>query len=178
MVTLWHLSTNPKWKLDPNYHPIWAYGGGYPCSKPGLFVTDRPIYWIPFMDVGPVYVVRVEVPEEAMPPFSVSHPEFLITDLDKIQVAEILPLEEVIIRGQAEKSQGIPWDRQRYGSFGGVEDWWFHSYEVWDDKQNEQIRVWRKRKGLSRLMKKWREDNPGYKNPMDKHEKEHKAGRK
>jgi hypothetical protein len=175
---LWHLTKNPNWAFDPNYHPIWAYGFGHASAKPGLFVTDQPIYWKPWLGVGPVYAVRVEVPEEAMPPSSESHPEFLITDLDKIRIAEILPLEEVIRRGKDEERAGIPWDRQEYGGFGSVEDWWFHSYEAWDDVRRDLIRVWRTRKGLSSLMREWRDRNPGYKNPMDKNEKQERARRK
>lgn len=177
-LPLSHLTKNPNWAFDPNYHPIWAYGAANPTSEPGLFVTDSPIYWKAWMGVGPIYAVRVEVPEEAMPRFSESHPEFLITDMDKIQIAEILPLEEAILRGEEERNAGIGRylrDRPQYGGFGSVEDWWFHSYEVWDDAKNDQIRVWRTRKGLSHLMKKWREDNPGYKNPLDRNEKRERA---
>lgn len=175
---LWHLTTDPDWMLDPNYHPVWAYGDARPISKPGLFVTDTPIYWKPWMGGEPIYAVRVEVPEDAMHSPSESHPELLITDLDKVQVVEILPLEEAIIRGQAERRAGIPWDRAQYGSFGSVEDWWFHSYEAWSDAKRDLVTVWRTRKGLSRLMKEWREANPGYKNPLDKNEKQDRARRK
>lgn len=178
MVALWHLTKDPDWELDPTYHPVWAYGATHPTSKPGLFVTDRPLYWNPWMGVGPIYAIRVDVPEEAMPPPSHTHPEFLITDLDKIRILEILPLEEVILRGRAEEKAKIPWWDQQYGGFGGVEDWWFHRYEAWDDDKGEQVTVWRTRKGLSRLMKEWRERNPGYKNPFDKNEKVERAKRK
>lgn len=174
-LPLWHLTKNPNWALDPNYRPVWAYGDARPISKPGLFVTDSPIYWKSWIGVGPIWAVRVEVPDEAMPSFSESHPEFLITDLDKIQIAEILSLQEAIFHSQAERRAGIQWDRAQYGGFGSVEDWWFHSYEVWDDAKNDQITVWRTRKGLSRLMKEWREANPGYKDPLDRNEKQNRA---
>ena len=170
-LPLWHLTDDPNWALDPTYHPILAYGTTTPTSKPGLFVTDQPLYWKPWLGGGPIYAVRVEVPDEALPPFSEAHPEYLITDLDKVEISEILPLAEAISRGEEEKRRGINWWDQEYGGFGGVEDWWYHEYEVWDDAKLQQVWRRRTRKGLSNLMKEWRAKT-GYKNPHEKYEKQ------
>lgn len=178
MVTLWHLTTKKDWELDPTYHPVWAYlMTGGPHTKPGIFVTDFPSYWQPIMGVGPIYAVRVEVPEEAMPPTSYTHPEFLITDVDKVRIVEILPLAEAILRGEAEKRAKIPSDRQEYGRFGHVDDWWYVRSEVWDDEKMTLVEKFYPRRGLSRLMETWRE-RTGYKNPRDEYEKIERAKRK
>lgn len=176
-LPLWHLTENPNWAFDPTYHPIWAYGATTPSSEPGLFVTDQPLYWKPWMGVGPIYAVRVEVSDEALSLFSEAHPEYLIRELDKVETTEIMPLEEVIRRGQDEKNRGINWWDQEYGGFGSVEDWWYHCHEVWDDDKMQQVTRCKPRKGLARLMEEWRAKT-GYKNPREMYEKqERKAHR-
>lgn len=157
MVTLWHLTENPKWKLDLKYHPLRAYGLPQPSKEPGIFVTDLPVYWNPYFGRGPIWAVRIETPEEILPKPSGEHPEYFIRDLSQVKVVEILPLSEAIEKGQEEERRGIPWWRQEYGGFGGVSDWWF-SY---DEQRGLKV----KRKGLEKLMKDWREKHPGYKDP-------------
>jgi hypothetical protein len=162
----WHLTTDPDWKLKRDYHPIYAYGFGQPASKPGIFVTDQPIYWCPWMGKGPIYAARISVPEEAVPPPSTSHPEYLITDLEHVRVLEVLPLAEVIKRGEEEQRRGINWWNQEYGGFGSVVDWWFY-YDRNKDKKYQ-------RKGLDELKKKWLEEHPGYKDPDEYYREKYK----
>lgn len=159
----WHLTSDPGWKLKRDYHPIYAYGAGTPTSRPGIFVTDQPIYWCPWMGKGPVYAARISVPKEILPRPSESHPEYLITDLDQIKVLEFLPLAEIIKRGEEEKSRGIPWWNQQYGSFGSVVDWWFY----YDRNQDRKYQ----RKGLDELKKKWLKEHPGFKDPEEYYRK-------
>jgi hypothetical protein len=157
---LWHLTSKKNWTLDPAYRPIYAYGMTAPMSKPGLFVTENPVYWSPWMGVGPIYAVRVAVPEDAMPhpsTWSTSHPEYFITELDRIKILEVLPLSEAIKRGLEEKSRGINWWDQQYVGFGSVMDWWFFYDQAKDKKFT--------RKGLEDLMKEWKKANPGFKDP-------------
>jgi hypothetical protein len=172
-LPLWHLTENPNWVLDPTYHPIWGYTIPTPTFEPGLFVTDYPSYWKSWMGIGPIYAVRIEVPDGALPQSWVTyqHPEYLIKELNKVEITEILPLEEAIRRGQAEERAGIPLDRQEYGGFASVEDWWYHCHEVWDDNKMQQVTRCRTRKGLSSLMEEWRAQT-GYKNPHEKYEKQ------
>lgn len=153
----WHLTTDPDWEFKRDYRPIYAYGAGHPVSKPGIFVTDQPIYWAPWMGKGPIYAARISVPEEVLPPPSISHPEYLITALDQVKVLEFLPLAEVIKRGKEEEKRGINWWNQQYGGFGSVVDWWFF-YDRSKDKKYQ-------RKGLDELKQKWLKEHPGFKDP-------------
>lgn len=179
-MRLWHLTTKKDWRLDPTYHPAWAYWGtGGPHKVPGIFVTDRPRYWEPFMGVGPIWAVRIEAPKEILkspgkPGFVWPHPEYLIEALDQVKVLEVIPLEEAILRGQEEERAGIWWDKQEYGGFGGVEDWWYVTWEEWDDRKKQTVLKRRARKGLERLMEEWRRKT-GYKNPLERYADEERA---
>ena len=158
-LPFWHLTTNPNFRLDPSYCPVSAYGMCRPVAKPGLFVTDRPIYWSPWMGPGPIYAVRVDVPKEVLPRHSESHPEYLIHDLDRIKVREVLPLADVIERGEEEKRRGLNWWDQVYGGFGSVADWWYY----YDEAKDEKVL----RKGLGKLMEKWKAEHPGFRDPSE-----------
>lgn len=161
--TLWHLTENPDWKLDPTRHPTDAVGLPGPMRTPGLFVTNHPRYWEPWMGVGPIYVVQLLIPKESLPRVSEAHPEYFITDFENVEVVEVMPLEEAIERGQEEERRGV---RDRiYWGFATVVDWWFACKGVWDDNKMETVQKCRTRKGLSRLMKKWRAEHPGFKDP-------------
>jgi hypothetical protein len=91
------------------------------------------------------------------------HPEYLITDLDQVQVLEVLPLAEILKRGEEEKSRGINWWDQVYGSFGSVVDWWFY-YDRNKDRKYQ-------RKGLVELKEKWLKEHPGFKDPDEYYRK-------
>lgn len=152
----WHLTDRPDWRLDPSYRPISAYGLPQPVKRPGLFVTENPVYWSPWMGAGPIYAVRVDVPEAILPGPSTQHPEYLITDLSQIKILEILPLAEAIWHGQEEQKRGINWWSQDYGGFGSVADWWFYDTGLGEKEE---------RKGLEELKAEWKKAHPGYDDP-------------
>ncbi len=153
----WHLTEKEGFALDPAYHPLSAYGIPRPTAKPGLFVTDNPVYWSPWMGEGPIFAARVIVPEDALPPPSFQHPEYFLTDFDRMKVTEFLSLERAIELCQDERQRKINWWDQHYGGFGSVMDWWFYSPGY--DKEPKP------RKGLEKLMRQWKKENPGFEDP-------------
>lgn len=157
-TVFWHLTENPNWKLDTAYRPLSAYGVSRPMVTPGLFVTDNPLYWSSWMGKGPIYAIRVHVPEESLPRPTYHHPEYFISNFAGVQVREIRSLAEAIARGKEERRRGIPWWNQQYGGFGGVEDWWF--YQKSDDELGE-------REGLDELKEAWKREHPGFKDPRE-----------
>lgn len=169
---LWHVTADPDWKLDPAYHPIWAYGARRPHRQAGLFVTERPDYWEPFMGIGPLYAVRIEVPSEALkspgPTGSAwPHPEYFIEDFERLQIVDTVSLQEALERGDGERQTRIAWDWQLYGGFGSIEDWWYMREEVWDEKGGRFTVRYRPRKGLAEPRKAWRR-RTGFRNPIQR----------
>lgn len=170
MPVVWHITDNPKWELDPEYHPTWAYQySGGPMEKPGLFVSEHPIYWQPYFGIGPLWAVRLQVPEDAFGDLPGYHPERLVTDFSDVEVLEIIPLSEAIERGEeedeAERRREISWADQQYEGFGHVDDWWFVYEKVHDDRGFELDPKSIPRRGLTQLKRKWKAAHPGFKNP-------------
>ncbi len=160
---LWHITDNPDWALDPTYHPRWAYWAtGGPTREPGIFVSDHPSYWEPYFGRGPLWAVRVAYHGELPPGYtSPEHPEYLLTDFDKIEVLEVLPLAEAIRRGQEAKAAGLNWDQHPYNDFTSLEHWWYACREVWNDRKMRTEQVCRPRRGLEELMKEWKDEHGG-----------------
>lgn len=160
---LWHITDKPDWVLDPTYHPRWAYWAtGGPTREPGIFVSDHPRYWQPYFGRGPLWAVRISYHGELPPGYtSPEHPEYLLTDFDKIEVLEVLPLAEAIRRGQAATAAGLNWDQHPYNDFTSVEDWWYACRQIWNDRKNREEQVCRARKGLEDLMEEWKTEHGG-----------------
>lgn len=159
---LWHITDDPRWTLDPDYRPRYAYWTASEVQNPpGLYVSDHPGYWNPYFGRGPLWAVRVSYHGELPSHYtSQEHPEYFLEDLDKIEVLEVIPLAEAIRRGAAEKRAGIRDADQVYG-FGTVEDWWYACKEVWNDVVRRQERVCLPRKGLEDLMEGWKDAHGG-----------------
>lgn len=160
-LPLWHITDNPEWVLDPEYRPRYAYWTASEVENPpGLYVSEHPLYWKPYFGRGPLWAVRIAYHAE-LPRIDLQHPQYLLTELDKIEVLEVIPLAEAIRKGQAEALAGINWDQRYYNDFESVEDWWYACRKVWNDRTNRDEDICRPRRGLEGLMKEWKDAHGG-----------------
>jgi len=121
----WHITEDPHFKLKKEYAPrdLSSLSMSFTGIEPGLMVSYTPDVWSEYFP-GRKYAVEVRFPEaKKSKDYTIvergfGH-EIFIRNLDKVEVGEIIPIEEAI-REEEQYNKIIPQSKEKLKSFWEV----------------------------------------------------------